>query len=166
MDSTSAIEDIHRAIDSLGRLTELFRQRREQLAHAVGLTEQQWLVLEEISTEHFMPSMFARARESSPAAVSKILRQLTDKELVRVSVGKDDARQRRYELTTAGRRVMRELRRKRKEAIRHVWSTLNRHKVREFAEFSEELSQRLESYVRDSQATRSDDVRTPVQNSV
>ena len=70
---------VHRAIECLQQLTAAFGQRRQQLAADVGLTEGQWAVLEEIATEHFMPSMFARARESSAAAVSKTLRQLSEK---------------------------------------------------------------------------------------
>ncbi len=69
-------ERIHEAIGHLGRLSELFQKRRVQLAESVGLTEHQWGVLEEIALDHFMPSMFARQRESSAAAVSKTLRQL------------------------------------------------------------------------------------------
>ena len=72
----------HQAIEQLQKLSELFQQRRVQLAKTVKLTEQQWRVLEEVSTEHFIPSMFARNRESSPAAVSKIIRQLTEKGLI------------------------------------------------------------------------------------
>ena len=48
----------------------------------MGITIEQWRVLEEISTDHFIPSMFARSRDSSAAAVSKILRQLLDGVLV------------------------------------------------------------------------------------
>src|SRR5688572_9901830 len=109
--------ETHAAIDTLRRLSEVFRQRRQQLAASVGLTEQQWSVLEEISTEHFMPSMFARQRESTAAAVSKILRQLLDKELVVVSLSAEDGRQRHYELTDAGRRSLGRLRAERERAI-------------------------------------------------
>jgi len=93
---------VHRAIGQLQRLTELFGKRRVQLATGVGLTEQQWRVLEEIATEHFMPSMFARGRRSTAAAVSRIIRQLLDKQLVSVSVSRTDGRQRRYVLTAKG----------------------------------------------------------------
>src|SRR6187402_2780311 len=110
-------ELIHRTIERLQQLTELFEARRQQLARSVGLTEQQWRVLEEISTAHFIPSLFARDRESSAAAVSKVLRQLIDKELVRVSISDKDARQRDYELSDSGKRVMSELRTRRQHAI-------------------------------------------------
>ena len=43
-----SVGDVHAAVECLGRLTEIFRQRRQQLATDVGLTEQQWSVLDEI----------------------------------------------------------------------------------------------------------------------
>jgi DNA-binding MarR family transcriptional regulator len=85
---------VHQAIACLGRLADAFRRRREQLALSVGLSDGQWGVLEEISREHFMPSMFAKTRDSSAAAVSKTLRQLLDKDLVSVTLSKSDGRQR------------------------------------------------------------------------
>jgi DNA-binding MarR family transcriptional regulator len=144
-DATS-LEDAHAAIECLSRLTELYGERRQQLAHSVGLTDQQWGVLEEIATEHFMPSLFARRRESSAAAVSKILRQLVDKGLVVAAIGKDDARQRTFSLTARGRRVMDKLRESRKDAIRDVWLTLDRDGVLAFTSFGKELIERLERY--------------------
>ena len=116
-----ALVDVHRAVECLGRLTEVFRLRRQQLAASVGLTEQQWSVLDEIEQADFMPSMFARQRESSPAAVSKILRQLQDKELVVVSLSSSDGRQRNYELSAEGKRVLERLRERRQHAITEVW---------------------------------------------
>jgi len=80
------------AIACLQLLTDLFAERRQQLARSVGLSDQQWAALEEISSEHFMPSLFARQRESSAAAVSKILRQLLHKDLVSVRLGVRDGR--------------------------------------------------------------------------
>jgi DNA-binding MarR family transcriptional regulator len=127
-------------------LSELFQQRRAQLAHGVGLTEHQWSVLEEISTEHFMPTMFARRRESSPAAVSKTLRQLGGKGLISVRVSKADGRQRKYELTAKGRRVMSELRESRERAIRDVWLPLDGGDVARFTAFGTLLIERLEAY--------------------
>src|SRR5436190_23447932 len=116
--SLTTVADAHAAIECLGRLAELYAERREQLARSVGLTDQQWGVLEEIATEHFMPSLFARSRASSAAAVSKILRQLVDKGLIVAAIGKDDARQRTFSLTARGKRVLETLRERRKEAIR------------------------------------------------
>jgi DNA-binding MarR family transcriptional regulator len=140
------LEDAHAAIECLGRLTEVYGERRQQLAQSVGLTDQQWGVLEEIATEHFMPSLFARRRESSAAAVSKILRQLVDKGLVVGAIGKDDARQRTFSLTARGRRVMDKLRESRKDAIREVWLALDQDDVRAFTSFATELIERLERY--------------------
>src|SRR5512142_3093459 len=89
----------HEGIACLQRLSDAFRRRREALALSVRLTDGQWMLLEEIASEHFMPSMFARTRESSAAAVSKALRQLLDKGLVSVGLSKEDGRHRAYLLT-------------------------------------------------------------------
>lgn len=142
----TTVSDAHEAIECLGRLAELYGERRAQLARSVGLTDQQWGVLEEIATEHFMPSLFARRRESSAAAVSKILRQLAEKGLVVAAIGKDDARQRTFSLTARGKRVMERLRDRRQEAIRDVWLSMDRDAVRAFTAFGTELIARLEAY--------------------
>lgn len=147
--SQATVADAHAAIEVLGRLSELYRERREQLAFSVELTSQQWGALEEIATEHFMPSLFARRRESSAAAVSKILRQLMDKGFVVASIGKGDARQRTYSLTQKGRRVMDTLRKTREAAIRDVWLALPGGGLRGFTELGTELIQRLEAYATD-----------------
>lgn len=136
------------AIASLQRLTDLFQLRREQIAREAGLTPQQWKVLEEIGGEHFMPSMFARERDSTPAAVSKILRQLIDKGVVRVGVSEEDGRQRTYALTPDGRRVMARLRAARERAIEAVWNDLPPAQLESFRAFSNDLINRLESYAR------------------
>ena len=143
-----AAPEVHAAIECLGRLTDVFEQRRQQLAQGAGLTEQQWRVLEEISSEHFMPSMFARRRESTAAAVSKILRQLADKALISVSVSKEDGRHREYVLTAKGKRALERVRETREQAIRDVWIGLDRDAVKAFAAFGSELIQRLEEYAR------------------
>ncbi|MGD0836943.1 MAG: MarR family winged helix-turn-helix transcriptional regulator [Polyangia bacterium] len=137
---------IHEAIACLGRLSNAFRRRREQLAGAVGLSDGQWGVLEEIAAEHFMPSMFAKTRDSSAAAVSKTLRQLLDKQLISVGLSKTDGRQRAYLLTTAGKRVLARLRKERVAAIESIWLTLSRDDVKRFIAFAGELSLRLEKY--------------------
>lgn len=139
-------ETIHAAIVELRRLTEVFGHRRRKIAASCGITEQQWSVLEEIATEHFMPSMFARERESSAAAVSKVLRQLLDKGLVSVSVSEQDGRQRNYELTAVGRDVMKSLRRLRKRAIEAIWCELDPARVSEFTHFGRMLAERMEAY--------------------
>ncbi len=146
MSNPARIGEIHEAIDCLGRLSEIFRQRRQELAASVGLTEQQWSVLDEIENEQFMPSMFARRRESSPAAVSKILRQLQDKELVVVSVDASDGRQRHYELSARGNRTLAELRARRQHAIEHVWQRFDAEVLESFTCFGNELIGSLERY--------------------
>jgi DNA-binding MarR family transcriptional regulator len=146
MANPASLPDVHAAVACLGRLTELFRQRRQQLAASVGLTEQQWSVLDEIENEHFMPSMFARRRESSAAAVSKILRQLQDKELVVVSLSTSDGRQRNYELSPLGKRALDRLRAHRQHAISEVWLELDATELAAFTRFGNELTERLERY--------------------
>ncbi len=149
MESSQQVS-VHAAIACLQRLTEVFQQRRIQLAQSVGLSEQQWAVLEEISSEHFMPSMFAKSRESTAAAVSKILRQLVNKRLVRARVNLADARQRRYELTPKGKIAMATLRRQREKAILSVWMPLPARELQAFTKFGTLLTERLESYATSS----------------
>jgi DNA-binding MarR family transcriptional regulator len=143
-DKAAHRERILAAIGHLSRLSELFQKRREQLAATVGLTEHQWGILEEVATEHFMPSMFARQRESSAAAVSKTLRQLIDKEVIAVSVDASDGRQRRYELTEHGKSVLSQLRKHREEAIDQVWQTFENETLQQFSCFAEQLGEKLE----------------------
>jgi DNA-binding MarR family transcriptional regulator len=149
MANTPALADVHAAVACLGRLTEVFRQRRLELAAGVGLTEQQWSVLDEIEQADFMPSMFARRRDSSAAAVSKILRQLQDKELVVVSLSSSDGRQRNYELSPLGRRTLERLREQRQHAISQVWLEFPADEVVAFTRFGNELIERLERYSKD-----------------
>ena len=139
-------EEIHDAISCLRRLTEVFSRRRHQLAAAEGLTEQQWRVLEEISTDQFMPSMFARSRNRSAAAISKTLRQLGDKGLVSAAVSKSDGRIRQYALTPKGRRVLGNLRDLREAAIQQVWQELDGRDLRTFIRFADDLTERLDAY--------------------
>ena len=115
----------YEAIDCLGRLSELFQRRRAQLASEVGLTELEWLVLEQISSEGFMPSMFAKQRESSPAAISRVLRQLLNKGFVSTAISETDGRQRDYALTDAGLRLLGEVRLLRDRAVRTIWLELD-----------------------------------------
>jgi DNA-binding MarR family transcriptional regulator len=144
--STKQALRIHAAIACLQRLTDLFAERRQQLARSVDLSDQQWAVLEEISSEHFMPSLFAKQRESSAAAVSKILRQLLGKDLVSVRLGARDGRQRRYELTAKGKRCIEGLRREREAAIRAVWNAFDSVDLDAFTNFGARLAQRLTHY--------------------
>jgi DNA-binding MarR family transcriptional regulator len=140
--------EAHAAIEKLSRLTDLFLERREQLASRAGLTDGQWQVLEEISTEKFMPSMFARDRDSSRASVSKVIRQLLDRGLVRVAVSPKDGRQRDYALTPAGQAALSGLRAEREKAIAAVWLPFGPDELRRFNEFAGALVARLERYAR------------------
>lgn len=139
-------QSAHQAIEHLQTLTELFQHRRVQLAKAVKLTEQQWRVLEEISTEHFIPSMFARNRESSPAAVSKIIRQLTEKGLISVSISLVDGRQRQYVLTAKGRKTMEMIRVRRFQAIEAIWMRFDQKELDQFNRFSTRLIDSIETF--------------------
>jgi DNA-binding MarR family transcriptional regulator len=141
---------VHEAIASLQRLADAFIARRRQLAAGVGLTVEEWRFLEEISQEHFMPSLFARERDSSRAAVSKILRQLQDKGLVLVSVHPENRRRRDYELTARGREVLARLRARRQHAIDAVWADLPPAQLQQFLAFSDTLNTRLETYANQS----------------
>jgi DNA-binding MarR family transcriptional regulator len=134
------------AIASLQRVTALFGERRRALARDVGLSETQWQVLEEVNGESFMPSMFARRRASSAASVSRTLRHLLDGDLVRVSIGEEDGRQRVYRTTAKGRRVLDRLAQRRAEAIASIWEPFDRADLRAFTGFATELAERLEGY--------------------
>ena len=139
----------HRAIASLQRLAEAFAERRRQLAAEAELTETQWRVLEGIGGEGFLPSMFARQRDVSAAAVSRTLRQLLERGLVRASAGADDGRKRVYRLTARGRRALRRVHEAREAAVRDVWSALPARELEAFSAFSDDLAARLERYARD-----------------
>lgn len=141
-------DSIHRAISSLQRLTDVFRERRQQLAAEMDLSESQWRVLEEIDGEGFMPSMFARRRDCTPAAVSRTLRQLLQRRLVSVAISEGDARQRIYRLTTGGRNALRRLGRSRQRAIAATWDQFSETEVEQFTHFAETLSAELETYAR------------------
>ncbi len=147
---------VHDAIGALQRLSAAFQRRRVQLAREVGLTEAQWSVLEGVSTEHFIPSLFAREQETSAAAVSKVLRQLTDKGLLVARVNADDARQRDYALTDEGTRTMDELRALRSEAIDAIWMDLDAASLELFTDFSRQLSEGIEAFATSERAARAD----------
>ena len=138
--------DVHEAIGRLQRLADLFRQRRVQLAQGAGLTEAQWEVLDRIGRDAFMPSLFARHRESSAPAVSRIVRQLLHKKLITVSVSETDGRQRRYRLTARGERTLELLHASRRRAIDAIWMDLDPQGLAAFTAFSDQLIARLESY--------------------
>lgn len=143
MPEASSVEP---AIATLQHLAELLQVRRSQLAAEVGLTARQWHVLEQISTEHFMPSLFARERECTPANISKTLRQLQDKKLISVGVSAADGRQREYSLTVRGRETMARLRRNRQQAIDAIWGRLDAADLDAFTRVGSELAGLLEAY--------------------
>lgn len=132
------------AVATLGRLVTVFAERRKQLAESVGLTDQQWQALEEVQTEHFMPSLFAHKRETTAAAVSKILRQLSEKGLIQASVSTVDARQRAYSVTDKGRGLLTTLRAERERAIREVWLQFELGELRTWSGLGQRLAERLE----------------------
>jgi DNA-binding MarR family transcriptional regulator len=139
-------EPLPAAVTALQRLADAFAVRREQLARSAGLSEAQWRVLEEIAAEGFMPSLFARRRARSPAAVSKLIRQLLDQGLIEVGIADVDGRQRRYRLSAAGRSAMRAVRRSRERALARIWSNLEPGALGRFAAFASDLASRLEAY--------------------
>jgi DNA-binding MarR family transcriptional regulator len=141
-------ETVHEAIGLVQRLSDIFQKRRTVLAGEVGLTEKQWLVLERISDEHFMPSMFAKEQASSPAAVSKIVRQLIDKGVISVSFNDADARHREYQLTAAGKKTMSRLRALREAAIDQIWMAQDEEALERFCDFSTQLIASIETFSR------------------
>jgi DNA-binding MarR family transcriptional regulator len=144
-----AIEQVRltlRAIEQVQQLAALFTKRRAQLAAQVGLTEAQWRLLEGITTEHFMPSMFAQEQDNTRGAVSKIIRQLLQKELVVASIASHDGRQRKYELTAKGKKSMDRLRELREEAIREIWSELPEDELKSFIRLNDLLIEKIRGY--------------------
>lgn len=144
--------EIFNAIEQLQQASALFSKRRSQLASAVGLTEAQWRVMEGIATQHFMPSLFAREQDHTGSAVSKLLRQLLDKKLIRVSISTGDARQRSYEMTAQGVKTMDKLRELRAQAIEEIWADLPPKELAAFSAFSEKLIARLRAKMERSQS--------------
>ncbi len=132
-----------RCVETLGRLAALFEERRRQLAESVGLSVAQWRVLEVIQTEHFMPSLFAQEQERSPAAISKLLRQLTDKGLIVARVSDLDGRHREYAVTQSGRDALHALRQERERAIEKVWLELTSQELVEFEILGSKLATRI-----------------------
>ncbi len=134
------------AIEQVQQLAALFTKRRNQLAQQVGLTEAQWRILEGISTEHFMPSMFAREQDNTCGAVSKIIRQLLEKKLIKVSISEKDGRKRQYELLPQGKKTMSQLRELREEAIQEIWADLPMDDLEIFTRFSGLLIEKWRQY--------------------
>jgi len=136
---------VYEAVEALMRLSELALRRRRKLAREAGLSDRQWRVLEEIHDEHFLPSLFARGNETSPAAVSRTLRELEAKGLARAVVDGSDARQRRFRTTARGRRAIERLRAEREAALSAAWSDLASGELERFTAFARELADRLEA---------------------
>ncbi len=136
----------YEAVEALMRVSQAVERRRRQLARAAGLSEQQWSVLEEIGLLDFMPSLCARGRDTSPAAISRTLRQLLERGLVSVAISERDARRREYSLTARGEAVLEDLRVRRERALSAVWDTFPVTEVKRFARFNRGLAERLEAY--------------------
>ncbi len=144
---TTRHDAIHQAIATLQRLADLFNQRREQIALGAGLSVRQWGILEEIATEHFMPSLFAQHKSVTAAAVSKLVRSLLERDLIRASIAEGDRRHRSYVLTAAGKRLLDHVRMTRQNAIDAVWADLPVSELKRFAQFGDKLGDRLETYL-------------------
>ncbi len=145
---------LYAAVEGLQRLADVFDVRRRQLVRDAGLTDAQWRVLEEIGRDDFMPSLFARRRACTAAAVSRTLRQLQELGLITATISSSDGRQRDYRLTAAGRRTLGRLAAGRHHALDAVWRELPRDEVERFGRFSQRLADQLEAY-----ADRVDDGR-------
>lgn len=137
---------IAEAIAALQGLVEVFEERREALARSVGLSPTQWQVLEQVGRDDFMPSLFARRRDVSAAAVSRTLRQLLDRRLVDVQISPRDARQRLYRVTEKGRKALDEVHAERERAVEAVWQTLSDADLTRFEKVARVLTERLLAY--------------------
>lgn len=149
-----------RLILSLQELADLFAWRRSQLAAEAGLRESEWRMLEQVASEHFLPSLFARERACTPAAVSKTLRALQEAGLVRARIDPQDGRQRRYRLTSAGQRRLSGLGAAREEALKAVWHDFPERELARFARFSEGLVERLQAYAEDQEPEKTKRARS------
>jgi len=65
--------------------------------------------------------------------------------MIRATIAEGDRRQRRYELTSAGRKTLDRVRSTRETAIDQIWADLPVADLRTFARFGEELGERLEA---------------------
>ena len=142
------------AIDALIRLTEAVERRRRQLARGVGLTDAQWRVLEQIAQDDFLPSLFARDRRVKPAAVSRTLRELLERDWIRPAPVSGDRRQREYRLTGKGRQVLARLARERERALVAVWDVLPPAELARFTGFATRLADGLEAHEGEVDAER------------
>jgi DNA-binding MarR family transcriptional regulator len=154
MPQAATADRIHLAIAALQRLADAFALRRRQLAASADLSEAEWRLLQEVEDADFIPSMFARRRECTPAAVSRSLRRLLEAGLVATGVSGSDRRQRLYRPTAAGRAVLRRLRDRRRHAIQTVWQRFDVAELDAFVRFATELSEGLEAYASRDPAPR------------
>ena len=145
---TQPSSEVAGAIEVLGCLADLFAERREQIARRAGITVGEWRVLERIAGGGFLPSMFARERESTRAAVSRTLRGLLERGAVQVEVSRADGRQRSYSLTASGRRLLRSVETQRRRAVDAVWGGMDPDRLREFTDFGCQIAGRMEKHAR------------------
>jgi DNA-binding MarR family transcriptional regulator len=73
---------------------------------------------------------------------------LQERELVTAGISSEDARQRVYELTGEGRRLLKRLNRKRGEAIEAIWEPFGAAELERFTSFATRLSDGLEEHRR------------------
>jgi DNA-binding MarR family transcriptional regulator len=93
-----------------------------------------------------MPSMFAQNEATSRAAVSKVIRQLLDRQLIRVAISQLDGRQRDSALTELGKDTLEQLRADRQKAIDAIWLPLDASALESFSQFTHMLSERIEKF--------------------
>lgn len=139
-------EKVYKAIEQLRALSHVYMKKRRELAQKVDLTEAQWRMLEEISDEGFMPSLFAAKSDLTKAAVSKILKQLQEQKLVEVSSSEKDGRVKEYQLTKRAAGKLEKLREHRRQAIDAIWMKTDEPLLDASLEFNEALIQRFLEY--------------------
>ena len=135
-------------------LAEIFERRREVLARDAGITIEQWRVLEEISTEHFIPvDVRAQPRQLGRCGFENTA-PTARRGLVSAAIGRDDRRNRSYKLTAKGHRTLAELRASRQAAIEAIWTGFSRDELAAFSTFAIKLSDRIERYSRGKNGRR------------
>ena len=95
-----------------------------------------------------------RSATGGPAAISRGLRSLLERDWATAEIASGDARQRRYRLTAEGRRVLDRLRRGRERAIAAVWHSFDARALRGFVSFAGELADHLEEYAKSGKTPR------------
>jgi DNA-binding MarR family transcriptional regulator len=74
------------------------------------------------------------------------LRQLVDKGLVVASLSEKDGRQRDYNLTERGQRLLESVRDQRQRAIAEIWMRLPSEELERFVGFGNRVAQRLDAW--------------------